>query len=488
MIYQICTLLTPLVTMPYVSRILGSSGIGQYSFVYSIVSYFVLLSSLGFGYYAQREVAKYQDDKYNQSKVFWEICIDRFGSVLISAAFYFLMVYFVKFDDVYRTLLYILSINIFATAFDVTFFFQGNENFSIIAIRNIIIKIVGVIGIIIFVKSKDDVWIYSLCQSIILIISNLSLWINIPSKIEKVNFRTLNFKRHIKPTLRLFIPTIAMSVYVMLDKTLIGVLVPGSKTTIVDGTETIIKNSDIENGYYEQAEKIVKMTMTVITSLGTVMIPRNSNAIQKGDLKSFEQNIYNSLQFVSFLALPMMFGLFSVTINFSPWFFGNGFEKVPYLMMIFSPLILIIGMSNVLGLQYLIPLGEDKKYTIAILIGSFSNIILNFILIPFLWSYGAAIATVISEFLVTITMMIFVHKKISFLTIVKRSWKNILSSIIMLLVCFPLNILLKSSILNTILIISVGIVIYVGLLFILHDKTMLDFVKKLKNNLRLKKK
>lgn len=475
LIYQIFALITPLITTPYVSRVLGSSGIGQYSFTYSIATYFTLFAALGFGYYAQREVARFQDNKHEQTIIFWEIFIARFVSVSLSAFIYIILNSFAVFGQLYSTLIWILTINIVATAFDVTFFFQGNEDFGFIAIRNIVVKCIGMISIFIFVKNSSHVWLYALCQSVILIISNLSLWSKLPKLLTKFSLRELNVKRHYLPTLRLFIPTIAVSVYTMLDKTLIGVLIPGSTENLAG---EIVKLSDVENGFYEQAEKIVKLSMTIITSLGTVMIPRNANAIASGNIDEFKTNINGALKFVFLIGVPIMFGLAAVACNFSPWFFGPGYEKVPYLIMMFSPLILIIGLSNVLGLQYLIPLKLDKKYTIAVTSGAVINLCLNTFLIRYFWSYGACIATVFAELLILILMLLFSKKDISFFAVVRKSWKPIISGIIMFAAVFLTQFFLKSSIINTLILVCEGIVVYFALLVVFREELLFTMINK----------
>ena len=169
LIYQIFGLITPLVTLPYVSRILGSVGIGQYSFSYSIVSYFTLFASLGFSHYAQREIARYQGNKEEQSKIFWEINIAKLISVTFSLIIYVVTILFGTYGD-YEQLMWILSLNIISIVFDIAYLYQGNESFGIITLRNVIIKILGIILIFSFVKDSNDVWIYTLCQTIILII------------------------------------------------------------------------------------------------------------------------------------------------------------------------------------------------------------------------------------------------------------------------------------------------------------------------------
>ena len=388
LIYQTFTLITPLITIPYISRILGSFGIGQHSFTASIASYFILFGSLGFSVYAQREIARFQDNKIEQTKIFYEIIIARSISVFLALIIHVSILCSGVYGETYTLLMWILTINIGATAFDITFLLQGNEEFGTIALRNVIVKIVGILTIFLFVKNESHVWLYTLCQSVILILSNLSLWTRLPKMLVKIGLKDLNIRRHFIPTLRLFIPTVAVSIYTVLDKTLIGILVPG--TTVIDGVEKNV--SDIENGYYDQAEKIIKMAMTVITALGTVMVPRNSYAIASGDIDSFKRNIRNALKFVVFFGLPIVLGIVALSDNFSSWFFGKGYEKVPYLMITLSPLVIVLGFSNVLGLQYLLPQKKDSKYTVAVSLGAIINLILNIFLVKSYWSFGAAIA------------------------------------------------------------------------------------------------
>ena len=479
LIYQIFGLITPLVTMPYISRVLGSAGVGQYSFSYSIVSYFVLFASLGFGHYAQREIARCQNNKTEQSKTFWEIIIARLVSVAISLLIFIITILTGLFND-YEVLMWILTINIFSVAFDISFLYQGNENFGIIALRNVFIKIIGVIIIFIFVKDSNDVWINTLCQTIILIISNMSLWVGASKYIEKMDAKKLKIKKHFIPTLKLFIPTIAVSVYTVLDKTLIGIIIQGETTIINEfGEEVVVKLSDIENGYYEQSEKLVKMVMTILTSLGIVMTPRNSNEIANGNYEEFKNNIKGALKFVSLIGIPIMFGVAAVAQNLCPWFFGDGYEKVPYLMMLFSPIILIIGLSNVLGLQYLIPLKKDNQYTIAICSGAVINLILNVFMIYYLNSYGAAISTTIAEITITTIMFVMAKKDISFKDFFIESWKCILSGIIMFIVVYVTQLYLNSSIINTIILVFEGVFLYLIFLIILKEKTIYKFVNKL---------
>lgn len=488
LIYQIFLIITPFITTPYVARVLGASGVGQYSFTFSIVTYFTLFAALGFGYYAQREAARAGEDKRKLSYIFWEIFILRLFSVGIVFAVYVTLAICNVYGE-YTKLIWLFSMNIIVVALDVSFLFQGREDFGFIAIVNIIVKIFGIVGVFVFVKNENDVSKYILCNSVALVLATLLLWIKVPKVLTKINIKELDIYRHFKPAVKLFIPTIAVSIYTLLDRILVGLIVPGTVEKVLeDGTVVIQKVSDIENGFYEQSEKITKMVLTVVTALGTIMIPRNSKEIASGNFEIFKQNIQKSINFVFFIGIPMMFGLIAVSSNFSPWFFGEGYEKVPNLIKIFSIIILVIGINNLLGLQYLIPLGEDKKFTIAICCGALVNFALNIVMIYYWQSYGAAIASVIAESVITIIMLFYVSKDIKLSSIFKGIVKPLIAGIIMFIPVFILaTFVFTPSLLNTLISVVIGIVIYAVCMAILRDEFLMFIFAKVKSKLKKRK-
>ena len=471
LIYQILLIIIPIITTPYVSRVLGADGVGKFSFSSSIVSYFVIFASLGFGYYAQREIAKYQDNKKKQSEIFWEIIIVRSVSVLTALIVYFTAIFLGVFKDGYTLLMIILSINILAVAFDISFLFAGNEDFSKTVLTNTLVRILNVIAIFVFVKDRNDLWKYVLISALTLLIANASLAVYAKNFLCKIEIKSLKPIRHIKPAVILFLPTIAISVYAYLDKTMIG----------------IITGSDFENGFYEQAERIVKMVMTVVTSLGTVMIPRNANAFERKDMDAIRRNIYRSVRFVLLLGIPMMIGLIAVSDNVVPWFLGDGYYKSANIMKILSVLVLAIGLNNVFGLQYLIPAGEDKKFTISVTCGAITNFLLNLVLIRLFKSYGAAIATIVAETVVAVIMFCFIRKIVSLREILKSSVKYLISGIIMFVPCFILGRILEPSIINTFVIVFTGVVVYLICLILLKDGFFFEIANRLTSRLPIKK-
>ncbi len=466
--YEAFLLIMPFVVTPYVSRALGEDASGQYSFIYSIVTYFTYFAALGFDRYAQRLIAQHQGNRKDQTKIFWEVFIARLIPVFISVVIYIGIIFSGVLDSKYNELLVIFSINVISVAFDITFLFRGNEDFGKIVFRNIIVRIVGIICIFVFVHSAQDLWIYALIQSLTVIIGNLSLWFYLGVYVERRCSDRLIIKNHIKRSFILFLPTIATAVYTSLDKTLIGV----------------ITQIDSENGNYEYAESFVKMSMVVITSLGTAVAPRNSHKYATGDLEGMRKNVNNSLRVVFLFGIPIMLGLIAISDGLIPWYLGPGYLKSSTLMKLLSPLVLIIGLSNVFGLQILLPCERDKKFTVSVSLGAILNFGLNCILISFFASYGAAISTIIAEGVVTLTMMFFAKDIYTISGTIKSIWKYMMAGAIMFFPCYFVDVLLPDRVYSTIIVVILGIVVYFGIILILRDDFIFMLIYSFKRKLR----
>lgn len=464
LIYQIVVMILPLITTPYLSRVIGPEGIGIYSYTISIVTYFILFGSLGTAMYAQREIAYVQNDKNKRSKIFWETFLLRTVSLTISIIiFYFVFANNGEYSTYYK----ILLLEILANIFDISAFFQGMEEFKKVIKRNLIIKIISIISIFLFVKAENDIGKYLLIYSLSTLIGNVSLWFYLPKYIEKVDIKTLDIKKHIKPTVILFIPQIATQIYTVLDKTMIG-------SMILDKAEV---------GYYEQSQKIVKLVLTIVTSLGTVMLPRIANKFASGKKDEIKDNIMTSFNFVYFLSIPMCLGIVSVAKDLIPMFLGNGFEKSIYIIYVISPIIVLIGLSNVIGIQFLLPTKKQKQYTWSVIMGAITNLIFNAIFIPEFKSIGAAIGTIIAETVVTGLQLYFIRKEFNTKEILKISLKYLMSSLAMFIVLCLLNrtILNNIGMISRIMIdITVGIAVYLLGLTVLKDDFFIKNIKKIK--------
>lgn len=458
LVYQLLSIVLPLVTTPYLSRVLGAEPIGIYGYTISIVTYFILFGTLGISMYGQREIAYVQNDKNKQSKAFWEINIVRFITLPIS-----MLIFYLSFclNGDYQIYYRILLLYMISNMFDISWYLQGIEEFGKTVIRNIIVKALSLILIFVCVKTQNDLWKYLLIFSGAELLGNLTMWMYLPRYINKEEFKKLEIKKHIKPTITLFIPQIATQIYTVMDKTMVG----------------LITNNMSEVGYYEQAQKIVKSALTVITSLGTVMSSRIANCYANNKKEEILANIEKSFNFVCFLGIPIVLGIIGISKNLVPWFYGDGYEKVVSLLIATSPIILAIGFSNVTGLQYLVPIGKQKEYTKSVTIGALSNLILNIILIKLFQSIGAAIASVISEIFVFAVQYYYISDIIKIRRIAKISCKYLISGFVMLGILVITQVMMIPSAMNTIIQIILGAIIYILILIILKDKFVLENIR-----------
>ena len=292
----------------------------------------------------------------------------------------------------------------------------------------------------------------------------------IPKYIEKNKIKKLQIFRHLKPTISLFIPQVAVQIYTVLDKTMIGSIVEDKS----------------EVGFYEQAQKMIKLLITISTALGTVMVPRMASTFAKGDKKKLREYMDRSFQFVLMLVFPLMFGMISIANKFVPIFYGSGYEKVIILINIIVPIVLAIGLSNVIGTQYLLPTKKQKEYTISVTAGAIVNFVLNMIFIRLWGAVGASIATVIAEFTVTGVQFYMVRKEISFLKIIKLMRNYVIASIIMLVMSLIAGKIITNNIISIMIQILIAGAIYFILLFILKDKMINDGIELIRLKLKTK--
>ncbi|MCM1537459.1 MAG: flippase [bacterium] len=457
-------LITPLITAPYLSRVLGADGIGYISYTESIVSYFVLFATLGITTYGQREISYVQNSIKKRSEVFWNTKVLNITTVLAVTVIYIVFSFSQN-----NTIAYLLfTFYILTVAADVSWFFQGIEEFGKILFRDSIFKLINIIYLFIVIRTKEDILFYIFGISFFSFIGNVSLWRYLPKYIRKIDKSKLHPFRSMHTVLILFVPTIAVQVYTVLDKTMIGVITQNS----------------FENGYYEQAMKISKLVLVVVTSLGTVMIPRIGYYFQNGEKDTINQLMYQGYRFVWLLGIPLCIGLIMTAGNFVPWFFGAGYERAIPLMQILSLLILAIGISNVTGMQYLIPTKREKLFLFPILIGAAINFAMNLVLIRYWGAIGAAIASVTAETAITLIQFVIVRKELSVFRIVKESGHYVFAGMIMALVLYPMGQKIHPSILHTIMMISCGAIVYAMMLLIMRDEFFLSNIKSILSKIK----
>ncbi|PRR81495.1 flippase [Clostridium luticellarii] len=466
-VYQIVILIVPLITVPYISRILGSGGVGINAYTNSIIQYFILFGTIGVSLYGNRTIAYVRDDKTKLSRTFWGIFLLKIITVVISYAVFIIFINYT--NSKYRVIFLFQSIYMISAAIDVSWLFMGLEDFKKTVTRNLIVKVIGVVCIFLFVKIRSDLWKYVLILGCSELFGQLTLWLYVPKTIDRVKLSFYDIKKHFIPSINLFIPQIATQIYLVLNKTMLGAL---SNTN--------------EVGYFDMSDKITKMSLAVVTSMGVVMLPRVANTFSKGDMKKVKKYLSKSFDFASYLSVPMMFGLAGISAQFTPWFFGAGFNKTGTLICVISPIVVFIAWSNVLGVQYMMPVGKVKQFTVSVTIGAVVNFIFNVLLIRHFQSLGTALATVIAEISVTTVQFYLLRKDIEFRQMFKNIWKYLISSIVMFVIVKFIGYTLGIGFKTTIFQIIIGGLVYIILLCLfksdMNRKLIYTVFKKFKVN------
>lgn len=393
--YNFLNILIPLISTPYLARILGAERIGVYSYYYSIAYYFVICTLLGLNNYGNRSIAGVRDNHVILSKTFWDIYYMQCALSIIATALYLLYVFLLAENKLISGL---LGLYVISAGLDITWFYFGVEDFKFTVIRNLIIKIGALILILFIVKGKDDLWKYTLIMSLSFLLSQLLLWTKIKRYVKKEKFDFYSSLVHLKPNLFLFVPVVAISIYNMMDKIMLG---------------TFCSKEQV--GFYENAEKIINIPQVFVTALGTAMLPRISNMLAKGEENDTVAYLKKSLVFSSAISSACTFGIISIAPEFVPLFLGDGYGYCITLLYYLMPMLLFKAFANVARTQYLIPREKDKAFIISVCCGATINFILNLILIPQMEAVGACIATIFAEITVCVWQMssIFQEQKIT---------------------------------------------------------------------------
>ena len=456
---NLITILAPLITTPYISRVLGVDGVGTYSFTYSNVTYFVLLATLGSTTFAQREIASHRNNTYRVSQIFWEVIVFRIVLSVLSLGIYLTVFQKSGIDS----LILAQSVNIVCVMFDITWLFQGLQEFKKTALRSITIKLIFVLFTFAFIKKPEDLTLYAFGYALIQVIANASLWLYLPKYLEKCRISIKGIVSNIWPSFLLFIPTVATQIYTVLDKSMIGFM-----------TET-----STQNGLYEQAEKIVRMGLTVYTAYGAVVAPKIATLKSERQDIEIKNQLKTSIRVMWLIVLPMTAGVIAISKSFVPWFYGEGYEGVTPLLRIFSLLFIAVGLSNVLAVQYLVPVKKQNIFTLSVVSGAIINFLMNYFMIQKYNAIGAAISSVIAETIITSIQMHYVISKERLFTI-KEIFKPALPyfvySLVMLGVTLTISHFMPATVVASVLIVIVGVCIYLGLLIFNKDSVAMGFV------------
>lgn len=461
--YQILSIFVPLITAPYVSRILEADGIGVYSYVSSIITYFTMFAALGTVNYGTREIAQNRDDKSKMSSIFWEIEIMTiFTTSIATVAWLILTCLYSQ----YTHLCLVMIPTIVAVAADISWLYTGLEQIQYTVSVNLLCKVIGAVFIFAFVKDKNDLFLYAFIISAVACLGNFSMWLFLFKIVDFVELKKINIFKHLRETIKYFITSIAISIYTVLDKTMIGVLT----------------NNAFENGYYEQACKIINMVKPLaFTSINDVMAPRMSYLFSKKLSNEIVSKINTSLDIELAFSVGSCFGILVVAKRFVPIFFGAGYESVSILLIMMAPILVPICISTCIGSHYFLPSGNILQGTKLTIVGSIVNIIVNAPLIYLLGARGAVVASVLAEGVIAILYVLYCKKAINSIIVLRKIHKKIVAGIVMLLACSWIGRLLHCRDVFVVIIqVLIGMFIYFFSLLVLKDdvvKFALETVK-----------
>lgn len=458
-------MLFPLITFPYVCRVIEADGIGQINFFQSIISYISLFTCLGIPMYAIREIARDRSDVVQMNRTAMEILLLHSMLTLVGYAIVAILCLTVPQIQVNIPLFLILSLTIFFTAIGCEWFYQGIEDFKYITIRGLIIKTVSVVLLFIFVKSKTDLLYYG-CYTVFGVLGgNIFNFFRLRKYIHRENiiFSELHIKRHIKPVLKVFSFSVVTSIYLQLNTVLLGFL-----------------KSALAVGYFAAATKVMQMLLTMSACLGSVMMPRASHLIAENKEDEFNRLIQKSYDFTLAIALPMTIGLIFCAPSLITALCGVKFEHSILPSQIIAPIILMVAISNVFGIQVLFPKGKINIVTLCCGIGAVADLILNLCLIPFFSYIGTSIAYLGAEVATTVSMYFIGRRYIPIIYFKKSHLTYALGCIVMAFALYGISLLQLPTLTILLLQGCCGVLAYFIILCICKDEMLVQILSKIK--------
>ena len=457
--YQILTIILPIITVPYVTRIFTSEALGNYVFYNSIVSYFSLFAMLGIGVYGTKQIAAASD----VSSTFWNIYAIQLIASILAISVYVIAVFSIP--QMGGIIPLIVGITLFAKMIDISWLFSGKEDFKKITIRNIVVRLIGVISIFTFVKSSDDLYLYVFLIVIFDFLGQFVMWVPAKKFIKRPSFNAKVIKKNLHPIVLLFLPQVAISLYVVLDRTLLGLL--GSYSDV---------------GIYEQGQKLISILLKVVSSLGVVMLPRVANLLSERRDKEAQNMVKFSFILYNLIIFPMIFGLIAVNEVFVKLFLGKNFQDVKYVLYVIVFNIMLVGWTNILGYQVLVVRNKNKEFMLSTTIPAFVSVAVNIAVIPFFGYIGASITSVVVEILVFAIQWYYSRNIINKNLLFNKDLAKIICSS---LVMFGAVMLCKMTlgldgIIGLIIYLAVGGISYLGMIFLLKTVNIREMKAMLK--------
>ena len=441
-LYQLIILLIPLVTVPYLSRVLGATHLGIFSYTFAVVNYFMLFAVIGTVNYGTRSIASVKNDNVECGKVFVQIFLLQVITGAISIALY--IVYMALFCKDNLLISYLQMIMIIACIPDISWLYFGLEKFKVTITRNLVVKGITFTLIFLLVKTSDDLWLYTLLMAGGTLLSQFILWIKLPISCKFKEVKLKDVYKHIKPNIILFIPLLAMSIYHITDKTMLGAM------------------SDYEQcGLYYNADRIVNIPMGIIAGISSVLLPRIVSLIEQNMKERADVLFIKSLKGVALIGSAIAFGLTAIAPEFTPIFFGPGYDNCVSLISYLSIVLMVKGYSITIRTEYLVPNRLEKHYTYSVIAGAIANIAINIILIPRYGALGAVIGTVIAESIACVWQIISITKYIRLNKCIINCMQYVFYGIIMYACVRLVANRLYADVASIFLEVTIGVVVYI---------------------------
>ncbi|SUE34863.1 flippase [Rikenella microfusus] len=460
----------PIITVPYVSRVFGVENVGVVNFALTYAAYFSLFVCLGIPVYGVREIGKCKDDPVQRNYIVSELFRIMLISTLFFTSLYVISIFVIPTLYAERVFLLAAGAGLIFSPFNVDWYYTGRENLKIVALRNMAVKILGVAILFIFVRSSRDIILYLILNTIANVGAQVWTFVYMLRHEIVLQYRKLNLKRHIKPVLILFLSSLAISIYTMLDTLMLGFL--------SDYTQV---------GYYSSAIKISRLLLPLVTAAAAASIPRIAYLYKENNRSELNRVTNKAFSFMALLAPPITIGLIAISKPFVPWFFGEAFMGAVPSMMVVSIIVLLIGVNNFYGPQVLLTTGNDKAFMGAVILGTISNFMLNLFFIPCWGALGASWASVVAESIVTATVIILASRLVPE---IKPDYRPLIHSIAaslpMLLYGYVFSRYID-SLFWSVGCITIFSVLTFGILelFVFRDSTALDIRNRIFSKLRL---
>lgn len=468
-IYMGLNFLFPLITFPYISRVLGPSGTGKVNFAVSTIAYFTMIAQLGIPTYGIKKCAQVREDREKLSRTVHEIFFINLMTATLTYAVFLVLLFSVEELKSEKTLFLIVSTQIFLNVIGMEWLYQGLEEYRYITIRSFIFKLISLVAVFLMIRDKGDYIGYG----IVTVVSNsaafLLNFVRVRKHIIIRYLKEYDVLQHIKPILVFFAMSCAVSIYTNLDNVMIGFL---------RGNEEV--------GIYTAAVKIKQMLVAIVTSLGTVLLPRSAYYLENNKKEEFYRISQKAIRFVMVVAMPICAYFIIFAREGIQLLAGAEYASAVIPMQIIMPTVLFIGLTNIMGIQMLVPLGEERKVLYSVVAGAFVDFVINIMLIPSLGATGAAIGTVTAEFIVWIVQFLYLRNIVKDYYYGISYWKIIVASGMATMVASTVKLAALNSFLALVISAILFVIIYGAILTVSKEPLVIDAISGVKGFIRKK--